>query len=203
VSDLFKPRGPFPLSLDDFERGEFMVGARLEYLQDENGVYGISIPRLTYNGTSVLTYILRPDQLDRGSQDIANGSNPMVGAALQILPRGIFRSHYIEHQLIVTLAEAIHARGGFVGDSRRAGYDWWADNKEDQRKNQRRYHGQNCMANRITNHMIGKVLEVADQGALKTARRFPFQYRYGIYRAAATSRRAHQRAPDLRAAGGG
>jgi len=36
------------------------------------------------------------------------------------------------------------------------------------------------------------VLETADQAALKTARRFPFQYRYGIYRAAATSKRAHQ-----------
>ena len=34
------------------ERGEFMAVARLEYLQDENGVYGVSIPRLTYNGTS-------------------------------------------------------------------------------------------------------------------------------------------------------
>ena len=48
------------------------------------------------------------------------------------------------------------------------------------------------MADRIANHMIRTVLEVADQDALKTARRFPFQYRSGIYRAAATSKRAHQ-----------
>ena len=175
-------------------RGEFMADARLEYLQDERGIYGVSIPFLAYDGTKLLTYILRPDRLDKGSQDIdiANRSNPMVGAALQILPRGIFRSHYIEHRLIVALAEAIHVRGGFVGDSRRGGYEWWADNKENQQKNQRRYHGQNCMARRIVNQMLRTVLETADQDALKTARRFPFQYRYGIYRAAATSRRAHQ-----------
>ena len=174
------------------ERGEFMAAARLEYLQDERGVYGVSIPFLAYDGAKTLTYILRPDRLGGGSQDIANHFNSMVGAALQILPRGIFRSHYIEHRLIVALAAAIHARGGFVGDSRRDGYEWWADNKADQQKNQQRYHGQNCMARRIVNHMIGTVLETADQDALRTARRFPFQYRYGIYRAAATSRRAHQ-----------
>ena len=95
-------------------RGEFMAAARLEYLQDEKGIYGVSIPFLACNGVNILNYILRPDQLDRGLQDIANRSNPMDGAALQILPKGKFRSHYIEHRLIVALAEAIHIRGGFV-----------------------------------------------------------------------------------------
>ena len=36
------------------QRGEFMAAARLEYLQDESGVYGVSIPILTYDGTSAL-----------------------------------------------------------------------------------------------------------------------------------------------------
>ncbi len=31
-------------------RGEFMVTARLEYLQDERGVYGVSIPFMLYDG---------------------------------------------------------------------------------------------------------------------------------------------------------
>jgi len=35
-------------------RGEFMAAARLEYLQDESGIYGISIPTLTYNGPRAL-----------------------------------------------------------------------------------------------------------------------------------------------------
>jgi hypothetical protein len=173
-------------------RGEFMAAVRLEYLHDERGVYGISIPFLPYEGkVSALTYILRPDRLSGGLGDTKN--TEVSEAALQIPPRGIFgTAHLIEHRLIVTLAEAIHARGGFVGDSRRGEYEWWADNKADQLKNRQRYHGQNRMANRIASHMIRTVLDVADQDALKTARRFSFQYRYGIYRAAATSKRAHQ-----------
>ncbi len=50
-------------------RGELMAAARLEYLQDERGIYGVSIPFPTCDGASSLTYILRPDQLDRGSLD--------------------------------------------------------------------------------------------------------------------------------------
>ncbi len=53
------------------ERGEFMAAARLEYLQDEKGVYGISIPYLAHDGPSALTYILRPDRLDEESLDQA------------------------------------------------------------------------------------------------------------------------------------
>ena len=174
------------------ERAEFMAAARLEYLQDEHGVYGVSIPFMTYDGkVSALTYILRPDRLSGGFGETKN--TEVSEAALQIPPRGIFGvSHCIEHRLVVTLAEAIHIRGGFAGDSRRGGYEWWADNKEDQKKNRQQYHGQNRMANRIAGHMIRAVLDVADQDALKTARRFPFQYRHDIYRAAATSKRAHQ-----------
>ena len=174
------------------ERGEFMAAARLEYLQDEKGIYGVSIPFPSYDGAGALTYILRPDRLDKVPRDIT-GHSYGSEAALQILPRDHFRkSHCIERQLVVFLAEAIRARSGFVGASTRYGGEWWADNKADQDKNRQRYHGLNRMADRIADHMIRKVLEVADQGALKTARRFPFQYRYGIYRAAATSRRAHQ-----------
>ena len=175
------------------ERGEFMAAARLEYLRDERGVYGVSIPILIHDGPYALTYVLRPDRLDEELQGRRSRSGYVRGAALQTLPRHIFgKGRYIESGLTVALAEAIHARGGFVGDSRRGGYEWWADSKADQLKNQRRYHGQNRMADRIAGYMIREVLEVADQGALKTARRFPMGHRYGIYRAAAISRRAHQ-----------
>ena len=172
-------------------RGEFMAAARLDYLQDESGVYGISIPTLHYDGPRVLTYTLRPDRLDWKPRDTKSAG--WCGAALQLLPRHVFgTARYIEHGLVVALAEAIHARSGFFRDSHRGGEEWWADNKEDQHNNRQRYHGQNSMADRIAGHMIRKVLGTADQEALKTARRFPFQYRYGIYRAAATSKRAHQ-----------
>ncbi len=173
------------------ERGEFMAAARLEYLQDERGIYGVSIPFLAYDGARALTYILRSDRLGGGHGDTKN--TEVTEAALQTLPRRLFgKSHCIEHRLTVALAEAIHARGGFVGASSRGGYEWWADSKAAEHKNRQRYHGQNRMADRIAGHMIREVLDVADQGALKTARRFPFKYRYGIYRAAATSKRAHQ-----------
>ena len=46
------------------ECSKFSATARLEYLQDERGIYGLSIPVLTYEGLSALTYILRPDRLD-------------------------------------------------------------------------------------------------------------------------------------------
>lgn len=52
------------------ERGEFMAVARLEYLQDEKGIYGVSIPDLAYRKPDVLTYILRPDRLDKETQGI-------------------------------------------------------------------------------------------------------------------------------------
>ncbi len=174
-------------------RGEFMAAARLEYLQDEKGIYGVSIPFLAYDGADSLTYVLRPDRLDKESDTFGRHAGQIDGAALQILPRRVFRkSHYIEHHIVRLVGDAIHARGGFTGDSNRGGHEWWADSKAGERKNRQRFHGQNCRADRIAGHMIRKVLETADQAALKTARRFPFQYRYGIYRAAATSKRAHQ-----------
>ena len=114
------------------ERGEFMVAARLEYLQDEKGIYGLSIQDLAYGEARPLTYILRPDCLDKTSQDIASRSSHVIGAALQTLPRRVFwRSHHMERQLTAALADAIHARSGFVGNSRRGGHEWWADNKAD------------------------------------------------------------------------
>ena len=117
----------------DERRGEFMATARLEYLQDESGLYGISIPVLTYGGPRALTYALRPDRLDWKPRDMQNAG--WCGAALQTVPKRIVgTSSYIEHSLVVALAEAIHARGGFVGDSRRGGYEWWADNKTDQER---------------------------------------------------------------------
>ena len=75
---------------------------RLEFLEDGNGIYGMSIPVQTYEGVAELTYILRPDRLDKESQGIGNRSNYVAGAALQTLPRRIFgRGHYIEHRLTV------------------------------------------------------------------------------------------------------
>ena len=53
-------------------RGEFMAAARLEYLQDDRGVYGVSIPFLAYDGASALTYILRPDRLGEGLGNTEN-----------------------------------------------------------------------------------------------------------------------------------
>ncbi len=100
-----------------YECSEFSATARLEYLQDRRGIYGLSIPILTYEGLNAVTYILRPDRLDEG---LHTKGVEVSGAALQILPRRIFwRSHYIERQFTKALADAMHARSGLVGKPRR------------------------------------------------------------------------------------
>ncbi len=97
----------------DERRGEFMAAARLEYLQDESGVYGISIPVLTYDGPRALTYTLRPDRLDWKPRDMQSAG--WCGAALQTLPRRIVgTARYIEHGLVVALAEAIDRKSQLV-----------------------------------------------------------------------------------------
>ena len=53
-------------------RGKFMAASRLEYLQDDKGVYGVSIPFLACGGARTLTYILRPDRLSGGLADTKN-----------------------------------------------------------------------------------------------------------------------------------
>ena len=84
------------ISFED-RRGEFMAAARLEYLQDDKGVYGVSIPILTYHGPKVLTYILRPDRLGGVSQDTMNLPHHM-GLPPPIVPYPLFDAALIERK---------------------------------------------------------------------------------------------------------
>jgi hypothetical protein len=55
------------------------------------------------------------------------------------------------------------------------------------------YHGLRILSLQVINNLIGKALEeAADGAALEAARRFTFEHRERIYRAAALSHRALQ-----------
>ena len=70
---------------------------------------------------------------------------------------------------------------------------WWANDKKQQAHNRGIYHGLRMFSLYVINRLIGKLLEEgADADAVKAARRFTFQHRERIYRAAALSRPALQ-----------
>jgi hypothetical protein len=70
---------------------------------------------------------------------------------------------------------------------------WWATDEKQQAHNRRIYHGLRIHSLHVINNLIGKALEeAADGAALEAARRFTFQHREHIYRAAALSPRALQ-----------
>jgi PcfJ-like protein len=70
---------------------------------------------------------------------------------------------------------------------------WWATDKRQQVHNRAIYHGLRMLSLHVINNLIGKALEEAADGtAVAAARRFTFEHRERIYRAAALSRRALQ-----------
>jgi hypothetical protein len=70
---------------------------------------------------------------------------------------------------------------------------WWATDKKQQTHNRGVYHGLRILSLQVINNLIGKALEeAADGAALEAARRFTFEHRERIYRAAALSHRALQ-----------
>ena len=70
---------------------------------------------------------------------------------------------------------------------------WWSADKKQQARNRGIYHGLRLLSLHVVNHLIGAALEeAADADAVKAARRFTFEHRESIYRAAALSRRALQ-----------
>jgi hypothetical protein len=70
---------------------------------------------------------------------------------------------------------------------------WWSRDPKQQEKNRRTYHGLRLKSLHVINKLLHEALaDAADPVALKMARRFPFHYRYGIFRAASLSRYALQ-----------
>jgi PcfJ-like protein len=166
----------------------------VELSRDGRGVYGIGISHFhrkarsdDYDLKRSCTLILRPDRFD--------DSRP-GGAVLQKIVGG-FRRGIFHYSLEENLRRFLHHEA-----LRRAGLSWpppfddppwWSADKKQQARNRGIYHGLRLMSLGIINNLIGKALEeAADGDAIKAARRFTFQYREAIYRAAARSRRALQ-----------
>src|SRR5262249_47875185 len=72
-------------------------------------------------------------------------------------------------------------------------YRWWSNDKNQQMRNRKIYHGLRLLSLHIINGLIGRAIEEsADREALKAARRFSFKYREQIYSAVTRSHRALQ-----------
>jgi hypothetical protein len=134
----------------------------IQLLSDERGVYGLSD-----------AYSLRPDrvQLDGGHW-----------YALQQIPRKRF-CHTIEGHLADSLHRVMCVRHGLV----RSDGLWrsWSE-APDPVLARKTYHGLKRASLRIVNSAIRKGLDVADQRALKAARRFPISCRGSLYTAFCT-----------------
>src|SRR6516164_5292648 len=188
----------------------------VELLRDRQGVYGIGIsdaydiealawacgvdPTETWRTPHMDNLILRPNMVQFGKQ-YPYGTLGVLGsfAVLQKITGG-FRHGMFTHSREERLRQFIHHEALI-----RAGLPWpppnegnikyWSRDKKQQDRNRQIYHGLRLGSLHVINKLIDRVLrEVADQDALKVARRFAFRqgYRESIYRAGAKSRRALQ-----------
>jgi hypothetical protein len=141
---------------------------RVELLGDDRGVFGVG----TVGGKEYeqLRLITRPDRLDDPVRD---------WCALQPVPRPLF-CHTVEGDLVDRLHRSMAARHGQI---ERENGNWRSWSKAPDPKLARQvYHGLKIKSLKIVNSLIRKALEVADQKALKAARRFPIRYRAKLYR---------------------
>jgi hypothetical protein len=153
-------------------------------LRDQRGIYGIGCQTDDWHGA----LLLRPDRLDGDTRR----------AALQMITGG-FRRGPFQHTLEDLFRREIHhamlRRDGLPWPLAQEFADaWWSTDPAQQERNRRRYHGTRLASLAVINRLLREALVVADQEALRQARRFPIHVRNDIYRYAAKSRRALQSA---------
>ena len=144
------------------------TGLRVELLKDYLGIYGVGI--VGGEEYEQLRLITRPDQL------IDPGWNYY---ALQPVPRPLF-CRTIEGKLVDRLHRSMAARHGQIEREHGTWRSW--SKAPDPKLAQQVYHGLKIKSLKIVNSLIRQALEVADQRALKAARRFPIRYRMQLYR---------------------
>ena len=120
-----------------------------------------------------------------------------LGAVLQKIAGGFRRGPFMrsrEEQLRQFIHHEALNRSGLPWPPRQQNdLRWWSEDKKQQARNRGVYHGLRKLSLHVINHLIGRALEeAADADAVKAARRFTFEHRERIYRAAALSRRALQ-----------
>ena len=165
----------------------------VDFLRDEKGIYGIGIsdqseavtrevgiPWCRNDDYQIL--ITRPDRLSD------TGIPPAVLQPL-FANRSVFGCDCVEdvyRQLIhhIMLDRAGLPWQGFPIGKRQV--EWWSDDPAQQAANRRKYHGLKLSSLHIVNTLVRGALAVADQRALKQARRFPFRLRYPLYVVGAT-----------------
>jgi hypothetical protein len=185
VSDIADD--PMPVELLRDGRGIYLIG--VSDLFDYEAVAwscGVEPEAIFERPPSAL--ILRPDWLMDTSPH---------GAALQKIVGGFRRGPFMrsseEKLRRVIHHEALNRAGLPWPSSDSFQVRWWANDKKQQAHNRRIYHGLRLLSLHVINNLIGKAHEEgADGAALAAARRFSFEHRERIYRAAALSRRALQ-----------
>jgi hypothetical protein len=184
----------------------------VELLRDQRGVYGIGVSELfdfevvaRSCGVEPEPYIferppgaliLRPDSF---ADNRPLGADPFrpLDAVLQKIAGGFWRGPFMrshEEQLGQFIHHEALNRSGLPWPPRQQNdLRWWSEDEKQQAHNRGVYHGLRQLSLHIINHLIGRALEeAADADAVKAARRFTFEHREHIYRAAALSRRALQ-----------
>jgi PcfJ-like protein len=168
-------------------------------LADGKGVYGIVCDESRPPGYGPPeTLILRPDLLADPASD---GKHPMLLARPYAVLQPIFGGfkgglfwRSLEERMRQELHHELMRRRGLPWPPSDDGQlRWWSTDPKQQGTNRRTWHGMRLLSLQIINRLIRQLLaEAADQDALRMARRFPFQDRYKIYRAAALSPRTLQ-----------
>jgi hypothetical protein len=166
--------GPEVEQLQDEWRPLRVEPLRVELLKDYRGIYGVG----TVDGVigRRLHLITRPDRVvDDWEQDRVWRD----WCALQPVPGPHF-CRTVEGDLVDRLHRSMAARHGQIEEEHGTWRSW--SEAPDPKLARQVYHGLKQASLRIVNSLIRQALEVADQGALKGARRFPIRYRVQLYR---------------------
>jgi hypothetical protein len=180
----FATSGPKPIELLRDGRGIYGIGVSDFYREREEQRDRPWIPR---------NIILRPDRFDEDRR-ISFGQYAVLQKITGGFRHGMF-CNSVEDKLRQYIHHEALRRAGLQWPPRPdpSDPDWWSNNKKQQARNRAVYHGLRVKSLNIINGLIGAAIEgAADADALKAARRFSFQHREHIYRAAALSRRALQ-----------
>src|SRR5262245_3085037 len=146
---------------------------RVELLSDEWGVFGVGIVNGSEFERSV-RLVTRPDRA------VERGRMSHDWCALQPVPRPRF-CHTVEGDLVQILLRSMMGQHGLLEDN---GYNVRSSSTApDPNRARQVYHGLKLKSLKIVNALIRKALDIADQNALKAARRFPIRYRAELYTA--------------------
>jgi len=148
-----------------------MNDTRLELLKDDKGTYGLGFVGEKNVETSPL--IIRKDKL----KEATNNFDPSIVMFQTIRDNSIFKRSY-EYSLMQSLHREMLSRTGFDLPK-------W-DSRKSSEEERHRYFGLKRSAFAVTNSLIAKLLTIIPDDVLKTVRRYPPTYRYGIYKSFAT-----------------